>query len=238
MRCKGDGVCALADASGTDEDLARGARRGCVPCFESLLGRYEARVYNFIRRTTPDRQDAEDLTQETFVHAWRGIGRYDDRWRFSTWLFTIATRRAATHRRRRAGPLRLTDWTAGGTADALAGGEDWTEAPDERSEDLELGRRLWAAAETVLSSEARSALWLRYVEDMSAKDIASIIGKSPVAVRVMLFRAREKLARWAREEAAPAAGHPPEPAQTPPGHTSAWAIAREAGGGAEVSYAG
>jgi RNA polymerase sigma-70 factor (ECF subfamily) len=54
---------------------------------------------------------------------------------------------------------------------------------------------LWSIADRVLESEPRSALWLRYAEDLSVPEIAKVMGRSSVSVRVMLFRARAKLGR-------------------------------------------
>ena len=67
-----------------------------MPCFAELVGRFETRIFNFLRRRTTVATDAEDLTQDTFMRAWERIGQYEPGRRFSTWLFTVAARLAIT----------------------------------------------------------------------------------------------------------------------------------------------
>ncbi|MCC6660093.1 MAG: sigma-70 family RNA polymerase sigma factor [Phycisphaerales bacterium] len=174
---------ALGDLSA--EDLARRVQRGSSACFAALVGRFERRLYNFLLRRVPTAADAEDLTQETFVRAWRRIETYDPRRTFSTWLFTIAARLASSHRR---GLGRDTRRAASLPAR--------TTAPDAHavSEGHERGSRVWRAVDEVLGEDQRAAVWLRYVEDMPIGDIARVLGKTSVAVRVTLFRARRALA--------------------------------------------
>src|SRR6478672_168395 len=92
---RADVLCALSP-----EDLAERAAAGSVPSFGELVTRFEVRVFNFLLRKMGSRADAEDLTQESFVRAWERITSYDRQWRFSTWLFTIASRLAVSHYRR------------------------------------------------------------------------------------------------------------------------------------------
>jgi RNA polymerase sigma-70 factor (ECF subfamily) len=167
------------------EALALRAQQGSVEAFSDLVEHFQVRLYNFLlRRAGP--HDAEDLAQETFIRAWQRIDQYRPRWRFSTWLFTIATRLAAA-RARRIGAgrgLSLAD------APEPAGPAQPAHATDE-------GARLWAMVDETLGPEQRSAVWLRYAEDLSMHEIALVMGKSEVAVRVMLHRARAALAeRW------------------------------------------
>ncbi len=88
-----------AGASSTAVLVTR-AKAGSLPAFADLVARFEDRLFNFLVRRTGRIADAEDLTQETFVCAWEQIDRYDPRWQFSTWLFTIARRLTVTHYRR------------------------------------------------------------------------------------------------------------------------------------------
>jgi RNA polymerase sigma-70 factor (ECF subfamily) len=151
-------------------------------CFGELVVRFEARLFNFLLRRVKSKQDAEDLTQEAFVRAWQRIGSYDPAWRFSTWLFTIATRLAiTTHRRSKLLPV---------TAYVENAGERTTVA----APDLERGGKLWHLASRHLTQDQHTALWLRYVEDMAIDEIAVVMHKSDVGVRVCLFRARQALA--------------------------------------------
>ncbi|MEE8146382.1 MAG: sigma-70 family RNA polymerase sigma factor, partial [Longimicrobiales bacterium] len=76
--------------------LVSRAQTGSLSSFAELVARFEGRLFNFLLRRTRCVADAEDLAQDTFVRAWQRIRRYDPRWRFSTWLFTIAHRLAVT----------------------------------------------------------------------------------------------------------------------------------------------
>jgi RNA polymerase sigma-70 factor (ECF subfamily) len=176
------------------EDLALRAQNGSVEAFSTLVELFQARLYNFLLRRASV-HDAEDLAQETFIRAWQRIGLYRPKWRFSTWLFTIATRLAAG-RARRVGaspPLSLSEAAEPATAPGV-------KAADEGSS------RVWALVDSALTPEQRTAVWLRYAEDLSNQEIAVVMGKSEVGVRVMLHRARAVLA----ENLEPQGGRAPE----------------------------
>jgi RNA polymerase sigma-70 factor, ECF subfamily len=167
----------------TPEELAVRAQHGSLPAFCELVDRFECRLFNFLLRRVGSAADAEDLTQETFLRAWQRIGLYRADHGFSTWLFTIGSRLAVSHSRRtmrRAGLLRDDQADRPAPAGAMEAGE-------ERG-------RIWTLVDELLTAEQRTAVWLRYVEDMAVKDIACVMRKSQVSVRVMLFRARAALA--------------------------------------------
>ncbi len=172
-----------------ERELARRARQGCVASFGELAQRFEGRLVSFLLRRCPTRTDAEDAAQEALLRAWRSIGRYDETWRFSTWLFTIASRIASEQRR-----------SAGRGAAArqrLAAAGTGVARPAMRSEasDRPAASEVWRMAEEILARDQAEALWLRYAMEMGIGEIAEVMGRTRVGVRVMLFRAREKLAR-------------------------------------------
>lgn len=168
----------------TSEELAWHAGRGCQASFAELVHRYAPKLQAFLRRRTHDRHEAEDLVQDTFIKAYRSLGRYDESWRFSTWLFTIASRAAVSHHRRRRPQCARPALQA--------------PACDEAAEKREQRESLWAAAAQLPEGQYRS-LWLKYGEDMSIKEIARVIGKSQVCVKVLLYRARIALAQRLQE---------------------------------------
>ncbi|MBI3495099.1 RNA polymerase sigma factor [Candidatus Berkelbacteria bacterium] len=71
--------------------LLRQAQAGNLAAFEMMVKAYEQPIYSYIYRLAGRREDAEDLTQETFVKLYRNLSRYDPSKKFSTWLYTIAT---------------------------------------------------------------------------------------------------------------------------------------------------
>lgn len=174
----------------TDAELARRARAGSLPGFAELVRRFEGRLFNFLLRRVGSPQDAEDLTQETFVRAWQRIDQYDQRWRFSTWLFTIGNRLAITHIRRRK-PVTVADFTH---RQATAESAD----PARRAAARERQGLIWDLARRVLTETQHATLWLRYAEEMPIVEVARILGKSQLSVRVTLSRARDTLAQHER----------------------------------------
>ena len=167
----------------TDEELAREARAGSRRSFEELALRYKRRLFVYFRPRLGSDQDAEDLVQETFLKLYRNIRNYDPALRFSTWLYTSANRLAiSSYRRKKISAGRLGPEIADATADlarrAAAG------------ETRSMG--LWDMAKTLGGNQFR-VLWLRYGEDLTVEEIAVSIGKSRLAVRLLLHRARKNL---------------------------------------------
>ncbi len=175
--------------SATDEDLARRAQAGCRASFEQLVRRYQVSLLRFINERVHCEADAQDLVQDTFVRAYQRIDRYRDAWRFSTWLFTIGHRLAISHLRSR-------------RVRKSAQAEEIASLPDRRHDtrpgqlmmEDEGRKRFWDAAAAVLTDEQMAAVWLYYVEGLSAPDVAKVLGRSWVSVKTMLFRARRRLA--------------------------------------------
>ena len=167
--------------------LVARARDGSRDDFAHLVERFQSPLYAFLVVRTASPEDAEELCQEAFLRAWQRLALYDSRWRFSTWLFTLARRIAASRYRRvrheESGHARL---------ELVARERD---RPEELASSKEESANLWALASRVLSTEQRSALWLRYAEDLAPEAIGLVLGKRTPTVRVILFRARERLAR-------------------------------------------
>lgn len=167
-----------------EEALALSAASGEREAFGELVRRFEAPLLRFLLVRCGSHEDAEELCQESFLRAWQRIDRYDPRWRFSTWLFTVA-RRLAISRRRAADP------TAVATSVEQLGVE---REPGEEVARRERRDNLWSMAERLLGEDQRTALWLRYAEGFSADEIGRVVGRRAPAVRVMLHRARAVLA--------------------------------------------
>jgi len=175
-----------------DSQLARQARAGSIDAFDQLVHRHHEGVFGFLVSLTRHRQDAEDLTQETFLRAWRYIRRYDPARPLRPWLLTIARRQSIAALRKKK-PIPNPD-------PFTEQHDPWQAAPDDSA-----SRRLWALASKHLSPEARAALWLHYREELPLDQVARVLGKRTGAVKTMLHRARRTLAD--------AAAQPPD---TPP----------------------
>ena len=167
------------------EQLAAQCQAGCRDSFGALVEVYQQRVFNFLLRMTGHRQDSEDLTQETFVRAYRCIGQFRASGSFSTWLFAIARRVAANHWRSAKSWQQFDPGSHGGVA--LDNPAEVLENEEQRTSLLELARRL--------KPHQFQALWLRYAEGLAVADVARVMNTNQLRVRVLLHRARRQLAR-------------------------------------------
>lgn len=166
----------------SDEALARRAQSGCASSFEELVYRYEARVFRFVANNCRDAGAAQEVTQDVFVAAFRGLAKFDADRSFATWLFTIARRKCIDHHRS-ARPV---------SEDALPDEVD-ENSPAEVMAQREAERDIWQLAKRVLPQLQFDALWLRCAEDMSVADVARVLRRTKTHVKVLLFRARMRL---------------------------------------------
>ncbi len=148
------------------EFVAR-AQRGSLDAFSQIMRALQDRLYNFLRQRTASDHDAEDLTQETFLRAWREIAKYGARHAFSTWLFTIGSRLAIDRNRARTLSMAAdVDRVSEATS---------TVHPADRLATLEASANIWEIAQRVLTDTQRAALWLRCAEDLPPATIARIL---------------------------------------------------------------
>jgi RNA polymerase sigma-70 factor (ECF subfamily) len=132
----------------SDEELARQAQQGRAEAFEELVRRYQVPLVRFLHRFASV-EEAEDLTQDTFVRAYENLHRFRDTWKFATWLFTIA-RRISLNRNRRRRPEA--------DSEAVEAAESTAALPSEIVGKEEDRRRLWEQAATVLSTSQMTTL--------------------------------------------------------------------------------
>lgn len=186
-------------AGTSDEELACRARAGSSSSFEELVRRFQVPLLRFLMRRLPCQSDAEDVLQDSFVRAYQRLDQYQESRPFRTWLFTIGYRLAISHNRK----THLAE-----TPHSVSELSEAGELPLQRLSREEEQTQLWQVARDVLSPEQYSAVWLYYVEEMKAGEIAQVLGRSWVATKTMLHRARKRLlphlASWAQERAAPA----------------------------------
>lgn len=162
------------------------ARAGDASAYARLVERYHRGIYGLCLRMCGNPADAEELTQEAFVRAFRHLDRFDPRHKFSTWIYRIALN--ACRDLLRARPHRE-------TAYGLDPGplpEERREGPDGHAARAELRRALSLALEQ-LSPKYREALVLRHVEGLPYEEIAQITGDTVGALKVRVVRGRAML---------------------------------------------
>ena len=159
--------------------LIEAARRGSAAAFTELVSAYREGLLRFLVTRSSSFADAEDALQDTLINAYRYLHSYNPRWRFSTWLYRIAINNAA--RLRTADSVELGD---------LADSEDGPLRQCIRDQERE---NLWLVARRKLADEVYTAMWLRYVEDMSVNDISQVLERSVSWTKVNLMRGRKTL---------------------------------------------
>ncbi|MEM8816161.1 MAG: sigma-70 family RNA polymerase sigma factor [Pseudomonadota bacterium] len=163
-----------------EAELIEQARGGSTGAFTALVEAYRERLFRFLLTRCRTYADAEDALQDTLVNAYRYLYSYKAEWRFSTWLYRIAIRNAA-------GQARVDTREAVDTIDEGSG-------PLEACIGEQARQNVWLAAKRLLNEDAYTAMWLRYVEDMSVNDIAAALERSQSWTKVNLLRGRRALA--------------------------------------------
>lgn len=174
-----------------DADLVARFKAGELQAFELLFRRYEKPVLGVTARMVGNADDAEDLKQEAFVRAYRSLGSFAGRCKFSTWLFRIAANLCLDHLKRKRIPARQIDEAAEtGGWELLCGTQ--RQDPAREAERSELQAEV-ARALAEVPPHYRILLVLRHMEDLPYEEIASIVGCSVHALNVRLHRARQAL---------------------------------------------
>jgi RNA polymerase sigma-70 factor (ECF subfamily) len=173
---------------GAEAIALESARVDDAEAFRMLVEQNSHKMFRLAFRMTGNEQDAEDVVQETFLRAYRHIGRYDARARVSTWLYTIASNCAIDllrkRRRRRTESLDHTEARAPAVADGPG--------PDRSMFGVEVRDRIEAELEK-LSAKERAAFTLRHFEGQSIREISEIMGTPEGSVKNNIFRAVRKL---------------------------------------------
>jgi RNA polymerase sigma-70 factor, ECF subfamily len=186
---------AVSSQSGIDEaTLVAQSRDGSASAFTELVRRYEGKIFRLAQHVTQNREDAEDVLQETFMKAYEHLDQFQGNSKFYTWIVRIAVNQALMKlRRKKTGKTVSIDET-------IDTGEDtvvreiaaWEENPEQRFSREELGEILEGAIEA-LEPPYRSVFVLRDIEEMSTEETAEALGLSIPAVKSRLLRARLQL---------------------------------------------
>lgn len=187
----------LALIPATDHDLIALARTGSEKAYRELLDRYQRPVFSLVYRMVRDRELAEDLAQETFVKVFNHLDRFDPKYKFSSWIFKIASNLAIdTLRKREPVTVSLDGSRHASTADEVEATRITVESKDENPEEFleakELGQEIERAI-GLLRPEYRTAILLRHVEGRAYEEIAEVMGVPLGTVKTFIHRARTEL---------------------------------------------
>ncbi len=187
--------CGAGINKNSDGALVAAAKRGDTQALEELVLRHKQRVLAVARRITNNREDAEDVTQESFHKAFLHLDTFQEKSRFSTWLTRIAMNEAFMLLRRRRGvfeglPVNPDDGVNFGSEAFV------DHSPDPEESYLRRERaELLTEAINRLGSTIRTTILLRDIEERSVKETARILGASITAVKARVFQGRRKLRR-------------------------------------------
>lgn len=198
----GPGVSRRATASAkpelpSDEFLITQILSGETELYGTLISRYERPIVNYIYRMIGDYDQALDLAQEVFFKAYRSLERFDPSFRFSTWLYRIASNRSIDHLRRQAPILLSLDEPPENDPGRREGAIQLRSAargPEDLLASRQLGERISGAIDE-LPGAYRELVLLRHLQGLSYEDIARIKQLPLGTVKNRLFRAREILRR-------------------------------------------
>ena len=163
-----------------DRDLIEQARRGKVEPYNTLVSRWEKRIYNYLLKLVGDREDALDLSQEVFLKAYQNLARLEDLNRFAPWLFRIAHNEAySLLRKNRPDSVELT-------------GDPLPADPSPRLLPLEVSLAVESALKR-LSADQREAVVLKVYQGFKFEEIAEILGCPVSTIKSRVYSALDAL---------------------------------------------
>lgn len=184
-----------------DQAVIERARSGDGDAFRLLVERHSRALFRLSFRLTGNESDAEDVVQESFLRAYRQLGKFDGRANFGTWLYRIAANCAldlVRARSRRGERVLEMGAVEGGVRDVsndpLLHSPSNDPGPDRLAMSGQVRERL-AAAMDELSAAERTAFVLRHFEGMCIEEVSRALGCHPGAAKHSVFRAVQKLRR-------------------------------------------
>ncbi len=185
----GPGRWVIAKDMGDDADAVRRVLSGDVDAYTALVDRYYDRCARFAVRMLGNRDDAEDALQATFLRAYRALNRYQERDRFSAWLYRILVNQCRSVAARRTHRERVFVREEALLLNAPDHAVPWT------GEDEEFVQRVLAELDPLL----REAFLLKHIEEMSYEEMSALTGVGVSALKMRVKRACDRLReRWER----------------------------------------
>jgi RNA polymerase sigma-70 factor (ECF subfamily) len=180
----------VSDAPTSEHDLIGRARAGDEDAFAELVRRHADRVHGALRRFGLDAAEADEVAQEVFLRAWRGLARFQERAQLSTWLYRIAFNEAQRRLSRRPPAGAASDEDREDPIVSLP--ESPQLGPEARTLEHEFQHNLDRAL-SELPAEWRTAVVLRDIEGLSTQEAAEVAGLRQAAFKSRLHRGRMRL---------------------------------------------
>jgi len=176
-----------------DHDLIARFKAGSMEAMEKIVERYEKRIFTFGLKMCGHLQDAEDIVQETFLNAFRYLGRFREETKLKNWLFKIATRACIRKRRKKKSEpdyeISLESFVHEDGSDIKYEIPDWSDVPADNVLRAELKQMIDAAIQS-LPHKYRLVFNLRDTEGFNTEETSEILGISVQSVKTRLHRAR------------------------------------------------
>jgi RNA polymerase sigma-70 factor (ECF subfamily) len=192
----------LAQSDVSESDLVKRSQAGDTEAFDELVIRYRARVFSMVYNMVHSEQDAWDLAQDSFVKAWKSIGRFRGQSSFYTWIYRIVMNVTIDWLRKKqvkGGGAEFDDAIQLTQVEPASKTIPKTEPlPHQAMERDEIRARIEKAI-SQLSPEQRAVILMKEIDDMQYHEIAEALGCSIGTVMSRLFYARKKLQNLLRD---------------------------------------
>ncbi|MFC5046433.1 RNA polymerase sigma factor [Aquimarina hainanensis] len=171
----------------TDQEIIDRTLEGDTAIFAALVERYQYMVYTVVYRIVRNKEEAEEIAQDSFVKAYQSLGTYKGKSKFSSWLYTIAYRKSLDRVRNQSVTFTTSviDNVSEKALKQVENALDYMESKEQNEIVLEAIMKLPEKESVIVT--------LYYLEENSVKEIAAIVGISPQNVKIKLYRARKKL---------------------------------------------
>lgn len=177
-----------------EQEIIRRVLGGDRSAFAGLVEKYQEPIFNLAYRMTGSREDADDLTQETFIRAYQNLYRFDQHKKFFTWLYTIGINLIRNHlKKNERKVVHLT------TSDSVV--EHQKEEYTKEKDDTSSADRMIRLEQVIrnLPVDLREAIILKFMNDLTFEEVANVTGDSVSAVKMRIYRGLEKMKQMIEE---------------------------------------
>ncbi|HEX4022628.1 MAG TPA: sigma-70 family RNA polymerase sigma factor [Acidobacteriaceae bacterium] len=192
-----------ADAIHPDILLVERVKQGDLTAFEQLMKQYDRQIFRIAQHITQNREDAEDIVQDTFLKAYTKLDQFQGNSKFYTWLVRIAVNESLMRlrKRRSSKTVSMDEDVQTDEGSIPRDFADWTPNPEQQYRQSELAEILRRTVQG-LPPGFRTVFALRDIDGLSTEETAEALGLSVPAVKSRLLRARlqlrERLSRYFR----------------------------------------